>query len=205
MCRQNCCSRPAVFVSTVDFVCTVCLSDVTAGCCTLPLVHFNWHVYIQTILFSESYKEAKVLGRKVIALFTLSKQLLSYQIHYDWGLRALKPVLSFGGQLIAAKRKEGAVTAEDEEQLIIQALRVNTLSKLTFEDSERFQALIAVRKTIPFFGAVFECYKRHFTKTGSGQTQEKLRHKRACVFLLCRTCSRTTRRQENGTFCAIYI
>ena len=97
----------------------------------------------ETILFSESFKEAKTLGRKVIALFTLSKQLLSYQIHYDWGLRALKPVLSFGGQLIAAKRKEGPVMPEDEEQLIIQALRVNTLSKLTFEDSERFQALIA--------------------------------------------------------------
>lgn len=33
-------------------------------------------------------------------MFTLSKQLLSTQQHYDWGLRALKAVLNTGGKLI---------------------------------------------------------------------------------------------------------
>lgn len=33
-------------------------------------------------------------------MFTLSKQLLSRQQHYDWGLRALKAVLNTGGKLI---------------------------------------------------------------------------------------------------------
>lgn len=36
-------------------------------------------------------------------MFTLSKQLLSRQQHYDWGLRALKAVLNTGGKLIQVR------------------------------------------------------------------------------------------------------
>lgn len=45
------------------------------------------------------------LGKKLVSIFTLSKQLLSQQQHYDWGLRALKTVLSVGGQLVQAAKK----------------------------------------------------------------------------------------------------
>ena len=55
---------------------------------------------VQVILYSEAFKEAKTLGRKITTLYSLSKQLLSHQQHYDWGLRAMKPVLSFGGQKV---------------------------------------------------------------------------------------------------------
>lgn len=37
-------------------------------------------------------------------MFTLSKQLLSTQQHYDWGLRALKAVLNTGGKLIQVRQ-----------------------------------------------------------------------------------------------------
>eukprot|EP01049_Picozoa_sp_SAG25_P002666 SAG25_NODE_143_length_14049_cov_6.050817_1_plen_2680_part_10 len=97
----------------------------------------------EVTLYSESFKQAKVLGRKVCTLYKLSKQLLSHQQHYDWGLRAMKPVLSFGGQQVATKRLAGeTISAEMEEQIIIQSLRVNTLSKLTFEDAMLFEGLI---------------------------------------------------------------
>lgn len=98
----------------------------------------------EVTLYSESFTQAKVLGRKVCTLYKLSKQLLSHQQHYDWGLRAMKPVLSFGGQQVAAKRVAGeTISAELEEQIIIQSLRVNTLSKLTFEDAMLFEGLIS--------------------------------------------------------------
>ena len=51
----------------------------------------------ETLLFAEGYKFAKELGKKVISIFTLGKQLLSAQIHYDWGLRALKTILTVAG------------------------------------------------------------------------------------------------------------
>ena len=37
---------------------------------------------------------------RATALIQLSRQLLSPQQHYDWGLRALKTILRVGGQLM---------------------------------------------------------------------------------------------------------
>jgi len=60
----------------------------------------------EVILFSEGFKEAKSLGRKLVSLFTLSRQLLSAQQHYDWGLRALKTVLKSCGSLLQVVKKQ---------------------------------------------------------------------------------------------------
>lgn len=56
--------------------------------------------HTQVILSSEGFTGAKDLASKIVSMFTLSKQLLSRQQHYDWGLRALKAVLNTGGKLI---------------------------------------------------------------------------------------------------------
>lgn len=47
---------------------------------------------------SEGFTTAKDLARKLIALFSLSRELLSPQRHYDWGLRALKTSLGIAGR-----------------------------------------------------------------------------------------------------------
>ena len=41
---------------------------------------------IEIELSAEGFIEAKVLAHKFITLFLLSKELLSKQMHYDWGL-----------------------------------------------------------------------------------------------------------------------
>ena len=83
-----------------------------------------------------------------MAVFELSRQLLSRQQHYDWGLRALKTVLRVGGrtlaltlpltpapdtaaydaqvlrvggQLIHQQKKSGEVSHALEEQVLIKA------------------------------------------------------------------------------------
>ena len=95
---------------------------------------------------SEGFLCAKQLARKLVAVFQLSKQLLTPQQHYDWGLRALKTVLRVGGQLVQAEKRKlgpGEKLAEaTEEQLLIKALRINTLSKLTHADTSAFNALL---------------------------------------------------------------
>jgi dynein heavy chain 2, cytosolic len=97
----------------------------------------------QVILYSEGFTAAQELGHKVVALFTLASQLLSTQVHYDWGLRSLKTVLNTGGSIIQGLKRSGvAVSPESEKQLLIKAIRVNTLSKLTFEDGQRFVKLL---------------------------------------------------------------
>lgn len=42
----------------------------------------------------------------------------------------------------AAKREGGAIDADGERELLIKAVRVNTLSKLTYGDTRQFLALI---------------------------------------------------------------
>lgn len=47
----------------------------------------------ENMLMSEGFIEAKPLSKKFVTLYDLSKELLSKQRHYDWGLRAVKSVL----------------------------------------------------------------------------------------------------------------
>jgi dynein heavy chain 2 len=94
-------------------------------------------------LVTEGFTQAKDLASKIVSLFRLSKQLLSTQQHYDWGLRALKAVLNSGGRLIQSYKVQGSkVDNEIEYEILIKAVRVNTLSKLTFNDTMKFLALI---------------------------------------------------------------
>lgn len=106
---------------------------------------------VETILFSEGFENGKLLSRKVVEIFSLSQQLLSCQQHYDWGLRAMKAVLRLGGSLIHTYLMERAATKtqntaeevlEKESEILIKSLRVNTLSKLSFDDALLFSNLI---------------------------------------------------------------
>lgn len=38
----------------------------------------------EIMLVAEGFQEARVLARKFITLYTLCKELLSHQDHYDW-------------------------------------------------------------------------------------------------------------------------
>jgi dynein heavy chain 2 len=97
----------------------------------------------EVLLFAEGFKNGKQLSEKVIALFTLSRQLLSTQQHYDWGLRALKTILTVGGQLIQKEKAQSKKLDFTREAIIlIKAIRINTMSKLTFGDSKKFESLL---------------------------------------------------------------
>uniref|UniRef100_H3AMW9 Uncharacterized protein n=1 Tax=Latimeria chalumnae TaxID=7897 RepID=H3AMW9_LATCH len=95
----------------------------------------------EVILYSEGFKDAKTLGRKLVAIFNLARELLTTQQHYDWGLRALKTVLRGCGSLLQQLRRNGR-QEKNEGHIVVQALRLNTMSKLTFADCSRFDALV---------------------------------------------------------------
>ncbi|CAG6004611.1 unnamed protein product [Menidia menidia] len=96
----------------------------------------------EVILYSEGFKNGEILGRKLVAVFNLARELLTPQQHYDWGLRALKTVLKACGSLLQQQRRTLDKNKAQESSLVAQALRVNTMSKLTFADSSRFDALV---------------------------------------------------------------
>eukprot|EP00056_Hartaetosiga_gracilis_P017754 m.8317 g.8317 ORF g.8317 m.8317 type:complete len:4146 (-) comp6080_c0_seq1:66-12503(-) len=102
----------------------------------------------EVMLFAEGFEQAKELGPKLVALYTMAKELLSPQQHYDWGLRALKTILRGAGKLLGTARRRNnsadSSNASDSSEafLLVQAARANTISKLSFSDARRFDSLI---------------------------------------------------------------
>lgn len=95
----------------------------------------------EVLLYAEGFKNAKILAEKIMTIFKLSRQLLSPQQHYDWGLRALKTILTVAGEIIQQERKKG-VSDEMESELLIKSIRINTMSKLTYHDTKKFVQLV---------------------------------------------------------------
>lgn len=54
---------------------------------------------IEILLLREGFEDAKVLSRKVAALYNLAKEQLAKKSHYDWGLRAITSVARSAGAL----------------------------------------------------------------------------------------------------------
>ncbi|KAJ8288109.1 hypothetical protein COCON_G00007680 [Conger conger] len=90
----------------------------------------------EIMLVAEGFLEARVLARKFITLYTLCRELLSKQDHYDWGLRAVKSVLVVAGTL-----KRGDKT-RPEDQVLMRALRDFNLPKIVTDDVPIFMGLI---------------------------------------------------------------
>lgn len=65
----------------------------------------DFELICEIMLVAEGFQDAKILARKFITLYTLCKELLSKQDHYDWGLRAIKSVLVVAGSLKVLYRK----------------------------------------------------------------------------------------------------
>merc|ERR1719181_1135715 len=79
---------------------------------------------------------ARTLAQKFVTLYALCKELLSKQMHYDWGLRAVKSLLTQAGSL---KRKE---PDSDENPVLCRALRDFNVQKITTLDLPIFLRLI---------------------------------------------------------------
>jgi len=90
----------------------------------------------EIMLVAEGFTEARLLARKFITLYTLCKELLSKQDHYDWGLRAIKSVLVVAGSLRRGDRDR------PEDQVLIRALRDFNTPKIVTDDLPVFMGLI---------------------------------------------------------------
>jgi dynein heavy chain len=90
----------------------------------------------ENMLMSEGFSTAEDLSKKFMCLYDLSKSLLSKQMHYDWGLRAVKSVLRQAGGL---KRAEPDVP---EDLILMRGLRDFNIPKIVIEDQAIFKGLI---------------------------------------------------------------
>jgi len=100
----------------------------------------------QVMLFSQGFRTAESLASKIVPFFNLCDEQLSPQPHYDFGLRALKAVLSSAGILKrerlqateAAKAVDGDVIGLSdnisEQIILIQSVTETIVPKLVADD-----------------------------------------------------------------------
>ncbi|KAI5057584.1 hypothetical protein GOP47_0027599 [Adiantum capillus-veneris] len=92
----------------------------------------------ENMLFSEGFRSAKVLAKKLIAIMELSQRQLSKQDHYDYGLRSFViPIARAAG---ATKRADPEMV---EELILMGAMRDLIMPKLIYADIPLFNALLS--------------------------------------------------------------
>ncbi|GAA6000808.1 hypothetical protein JCM10207_004669 [Rhodosporidiobolus poonsookiae] len=101
----------------------------------------------QVMLFSQGFRTAETLASKVVPFFNLCAEQLSSQPHYDFGLRALKAVLTSAGHLKRERlqSEQGDVSSIDvsEQEILIQSVTETIVPKLVAEDVPLLTSLLA--------------------------------------------------------------
>lgn len=119
----------------------------------------------EMLLFAEGFQQPQLLASKLVSCFRQCSEQLTQQNHYDFGMRAIKTVLSIAGLMkqhtqpshsrssgpnaLAPLRDSSAAlmgnlsASMNEEIILFKALREYNLGKLVDEDRPIFQSLLA--------------------------------------------------------------
>ena len=99
----------------------------------------------EVMLFSQGFKQAKVLSKQTVPFFDHCFSRLTKQAHYDFGLRALKSVLVSSGGLkrarLASTNKEESGFDSMEPQIIVQSIRETIAPKLIRSDVDTLEQI----------------------------------------------------------------
>ncbi|KAL1506398.1 hypothetical protein ABEB36_005769 [Hypothenemus hampei] len=111
------------------------------------MTHPDHEEIARTSLYCDGFRYADILAKKIVELLESCSKILSKQQHYDWGLRTIKTLVSacqseFKKICNGNNRKTVTLSKDEETNVIINTLKLNIVSKLTYSDAKKFDEII---------------------------------------------------------------